>query len=300
MKGDAERNPASAEGDWFVDQRCINCAASRHVAPGLIVREGDYSVFDRQPSTPGEVRQAWLAAELCPTRSIRTESRERPPKGLYPHLLAEGVYLCGHNDRSSFGAHSYFATRSTGNLLFDSPQFTRKLVAPFEEMGGISKILLSHRDDVADAEKWASHFDAEVYVHRHDQEAAPFATRILSGESASEPTELGDDLTAIPVPGHTRGSVVYLLDNRYLFTGDSLTWDYEHNAMRAFREACWYSWPAQKESLAALAQYGFNQLVSGHGPWSPWRDQSETRALLLGLTERMQATSTLAHREGGP
>jgi glyoxylase-like metal-dependent hydrolase (beta-lactamase superfamily II)/ferredoxin len=287
MKGDAERNPESAKGDWFIDQRCINCAAARHVAPGLIVRRDDYSVFERQPSTPGEVRQAWLAAELCPTRSIRTESHERPLHGLYPHLLAEGVYLCGHNDRSSYGAHSYIVPRSKGNLLFDSPQFTRKLVDPFEEMGGISKILLSHRDDVADAEKWAKHFDAEVCIHRDDRDAAQFASCIIGGDSAHEPTDLGDGLIAIPVPGHTKGSVVYLLDDRYLFTGDSLTWDYERDAMRAFREACWYSWSAQKESLTALAQYGFNRLFSGHGPWSPWRDQSETRALLLDLTERM-------------
>ena len=287
MKGDAERNPESAAGDWFVDRRCINCGASRHVAPGLIVRRGEYSVFERQPSTPGEVRQALLAAELCPTRSVRTESHLRPPPNLYPHLLAEGVYLCGHNDRSSFGAHSYFVPRESGNLLFDSPQFTRKLVAPFEGMGGISKILLSHRDDVADAEKWAKHFDAEVCIHRDDESAAPFASRVLEGASAEQPTDLGDNLTAIPVPGHTKGSVVYLLDDTYLFTGDSLTWDYERNEMRAFRDACWYSWSAQKESLTALAEYRFNQLFSGHGPWSPWRDQDEMRVLLLDLTERM-------------
>ena len=287
MKGDAERNPESAQGDWFIDRRCINCAAARHVAPGLIVRRGDYSVFERQPSTPGEVRQALLAAELCPTRSIRTESRLRPPPGIYPHLLAEGVYLCGHNDRSSFGAHSYFVPRTSGNLLFDSPQFTRKLIGPFEGMGGISKILLSHRDDVADAEKWAKHFDAEVCIHRDDQSAAPFASRILGGASPELSTDLGDGLTAIPVPGHTKGSVVYLLDHTYLFTGDSLTWDYEHDQMRAFRDACWYSWSAQKESLTALAEYRFNQVFSGHGPWSPWRDQDEMRVLLLDLTERM-------------
>jgi glyoxylase-like metal-dependent hydrolase (beta-lactamase superfamily II) len=287
MKGDAERNLESAEGDWFIDQRCINCAASRHVAPGLIVRRGDHSVFERQPSTPGEVRQAWLAAELCPTRSIRTESHLRPPPDVYPHLLANGVYLCGHNDRSSFGAHSYFVPRTGGNLLFDSPQFTSRLVGPFEEMGGVSKILLSHRDDVADAEKWAKHFDAEVCIHREDQDAAPFASRILDGESASKPTDLGDGLTAIPVPGHTKGSVVYLLDDSYLFTGDSFTWDYEQSAMRAFRDYCWYSWSAQKESLTTLAEYRFNQLFSGHGPWSPWRDQDEMRVLLLDLTDRM-------------
>src|ERR1700730_13711378 len=30
----SERNPDSAPGDWFIDQRCIDCAASRTVAPG--------------------------------------------------------------------------------------------------------------------------------------------------------------------------------------------------------------------------------------------------------------------------
>jgi len=284
---DAERNPESAPGDWFVDKRCIDCGAARHVAPGLIVSKGDYSVFARQPTTPEEVHQAWLAAELCPTRSVRTESRLRPPEGLYPHQLASGVYLCGHNHRASYGAHSYFATRPSGNLLFDSPQFTRKLLESFETMGGVSKILLSHRDDVADAQKWAEHFGAEVIIHRRDLEAAPFASRILEGRSPDEPTDLGSGVVAIPVPGHTEGSVVYQVDETHLFTGDSLTWDYDRDGMRAFRQACWYSWPTQKQSLTALAHYRFNQLFSGHGPWSPWRDHAEMRRLLLELTARM-------------
>ena len=287
MTADARRNPESATGDWFVDQRCIDCGAARHVAPGLIVSRGERSIFARQPATPEEVHQAWLAAELCPTRSVRTESRLRPPEHVYPHPLANEVYLCGHNARSSYGAHSYFVQRTRGNLLFDSPQFTRKLVAPFEAMGGIAKILLSHRDDVADADKFAKHFDAEVVIHHSDRSAAPYATRILDGSSPNETTNLGDELVAIPVPGHTKGSVVYQLDETYLFTGDSLTWDYDRDRMRAFERACWYSWSAQKASLIGLAEYRFNQIFSGHGPWSPARDAEQMRVLLLELTERM-------------
>lgn len=202
-------------------------------------------------------------------------------------MLAERVYLCGHNHQSSFGAHSYFVTRDEGNLLVDSPRFTRKLVGPFEELGGIDKVLLSHRDDVADAERWARHFEAEVFIHEADADAAPFATHILTGESPAELTQIAEGIVAIPVPGHTKGSVVYLIDDCYLFTGDSLTWNYDRDAMRAFRQACWYSWPEQKKSLTALAEYGFNQLFSGHGPWSPWRERGEMRRLLLELTERM-------------
>ena len=287
MKEDAERNPESAEGDWFVDKRCIDCGAARHVAPGLIVSRGEYSVFERQPTTPEEVHQAWLAAELCPTRSVRTESHLRPPPGVYPHPLEDHVYLCGHNHRSSFGAHSYLVARPSGNLLIDSPQFTKKLVGPFEEAGGIAKILLSHRDDVADADKWASHFDAEVHIHRDDRNAAPYATHLIEGNSPADASEIDDGVRAIPVPGHTKGSVVFQVENTFLFTGDSLTWSYERDGMRAFQGACWYSWPAQKQSLIGLAEYRFERLFSGHGPWSPRRDANVMRQLLLELTERM-------------
>ena len=31
------RNPDSAPGDWYVDTACIDCGASRHVAPNLII-----------------------------------------------------------------------------------------------------------------------------------------------------------------------------------------------------------------------------------------------------------------------
>ncbi len=46
-----ERNPASAPGDWYIDNRCIDCAASREVAPGLIVQREGKSVFARQPAS---------------------------------------------------------------------------------------------------------------------------------------------------------------------------------------------------------------------------------------------------------
>jgi hypothetical protein len=43
------RTPTSAKGDWFIDDGRIDCAASREVAPGLIVERGGKSVFARRP-----------------------------------------------------------------------------------------------------------------------------------------------------------------------------------------------------------------------------------------------------------
>jgi glyoxylase-like metal-dependent hydrolase (beta-lactamase superfamily II) len=67
------------------------------------------------------------------------------------------------------------------------------------------------------------------------------------------------------VPGRTRGSVVYLLDDRVLFAGDSLAWNMSEQDLVAFRDACWYSWSALIASLAKLADYRFEWLLPGHG-----------------------------------
>jgi hypothetical protein len=74
------RNPASAKGDWFIDDRCIDCAASREVAPGLIVERSGKSAFARQPVTEDDTRAHWRAVLLCPTASVGKEGRrEQPP-----------------------------------------------------------------------------------------------------------------------------------------------------------------------------------------------------------------------------
>ena len=110
-------NPESAPGDWYIDTHCIDCAASREVAPGLVIHRRGKSVFGRQPANEEEELAAWRAVLLCPTASVGTKSHRAPPSGLFPQELAPRLYRCGYNARSSFGAHSYFATRDEGNLL---------------------------------------------------------------------------------------------------------------------------------------------------------------------------------------
>src|SRR2546423_6230040 len=85
--------------------------------------------------------------------------------------------------RASFGAHSYFVARPSGNLLVDSPRHATELVKWFDHAGGIAHILLSHQDDVADARKYANRFGARVWIHHDDRSAAPYATDLLEGES---------------------------------------------------------------------------------------------------------------------
>ena len=104
--------------------------------------------------------------------------------------------------------------------------------------------------------------------------------------SESSLASLGAQLTAIPLPGHTRRSVVYLWNDSVLFAGDSLAWDRVHERPTAFRDACWYSWSELKRSLARLTAYRFEWLLPGHGH-SAHRSVEEMRSGVAALVERM-------------
>jgi len=278
------RNPDSVPGDWYIDTACINCAASRHVAPGLIVERGDKSVFARQPANEEEEMMAWRARLVCPTASVRTEAKRQRPEGIFPQQLAPGVYRCGFNSKDSYGAHSYFVARAEGNLLVDSPRYALELRKFFDGAGGIRDILLSHRDDVADADKYAEAFGARVWIHQDDARAAPYAKNRIEGMNE---IKIRDALLAIPVPGHTKGSVVYLLEDTYLFTGDSLAWNEKRSQLIAFRDACWYSWRALTDSLSRLEAYHFEWVLPGHGSSAHLPAQEMSREL-HALVQRMR------------
>jgi ferredoxin len=166
--------------EWRVDGRCIGCGASVSVAPELILWNGDRVRFARQPSDAAEEDAAWRAALVCPTGSIKRDGGGSPPKVYFPEEIAHGVFRCGFNARASYGAHSYFLQRSVGNLLIDSPRYIRRLESFFEEHGGIAAVLLTHRDDVCDAGRYATKFGSRIWIHEADRSAAPFA-RLLDG-----------------------------------------------------------------------------------------------------------------------
>ncbi len=277
------RNPDSAPGDWFIDTACIDCGAAPNEAPGVIVRKGGLCIFARQPATPDEDEAAFRAMQVCPTASVRNESkREVPP--LFPRQWAPRLFQLGFNARSSYGANSWFAARPDGNLMIDAPRWSSHVVNHIDASGGLARILLTHRDDVADAERYADHFGARVYIHEDDARAAPFATDLIRGDTAQQ---LSPGLTVIPTPGHTIGSVVYLLDESYLFTGDSLDWNHESGTLRASPGTCWYSWTAQTESLERLASHRFEWVLAGHGG-SARRPAEEMRTRLLELVSWMR------------
>src|SRR5437868_15466866 len=176
MASVALRLAENVPGDFYVDSTCIDCDACRQIAPNVFAENGDASIVFHQPTDQAESRRALMALVACPTGSIGTVEHHDAHIGIdaFPELLTENIYYCGFNAESSFGAWSYLIVRPEdegGNVLVDSPRFTRPLVRKIEALGGVRTIFLTHRDDVADHARFASHFRAERVMHADDNAA---------------------------------------------------------------------------------------------------------------------------------
>ena len=147
-------------GEFFVNDTCIDCDLCRQIAPEVFTDLGEQSVVYRQPETADETMSALKALVTCPTASIGSANNLSAKEAVraYPEAIDQNVYFCGFASESSFGASSYLITREQGNVLVDSPRFAAPLVRRIEELGGASLMFMTHRDDVADHEKWAAHF----------------------------------------------------------------------------------------------------------------------------------------------
>ena len=137
--------------------------------------------------------------------------------------------------------------KATGSI--DSPRFVEHLARRFADLGGIRYIFLTHRDDVADADKYAARFGATRIIHRLERSAQPDAERLLDG---FDPIELAPGFLAIPTPGHTRGHCALLYKNEFLFAGDHMWWSRVRRRLNASQDVCWYSWRDQVNSVALL------------------------------------------------
>ncbi len=281
------RRAENVTGDFFVDSSCIDCDLCRQIAPASFKAIGEQAAVYCQPRTPDEEMAALKALITCPTASIGTTLKHdtKPAVRAYPELVAGGVFFCGFAAESSFGAASYLIRRPAGNVLVDSPRFTRPLARQIEAMGGVRWMFLTHRDDVADHEQWAAHFKAERVMHRDDITRRTSAVeRVVTGHDA---TPLADDLLIIPTPGHTRGHAVLLYQNRFLFSGDHLWWSPAYGSLYASPNVCWYSWAEQTRSVERLLDYEFEWVLPGHGRRAHGT-AAEMRAELLDAIARMR------------
>jgi glyoxylase-like metal-dependent hydrolase (beta-lactamase superfamily II)/ferredoxin len=260
----ARKLPENVDGDFFVDETCIDCDACRQIAPATFGEGADYSYVREQPRSPADRRRTLQALLACPTGSIGCQGDDdfASVSEDFPLLIEDPVDYCGFNSPKSFGGNSYFIRRHEGNWLVDSPKFVGPLVRRLEQLGGVSHIFLTHRDDVADAAKYAAHFSATRIIDHREIASQPDAEIVLRGDDA---VAVGRSLLAIPTPGHTAGHLCLLFDERFLFTGDHLAWSRDDERLVAWPDYCWYSWELQRESMKRLAKHTFEWVLPGHG-----------------------------------
>src|SRR5712691_10010609 len=263
MARTALRIAENAPGDFFVDSTCIDCDACRQIAPTVFYDIGDQSAVYHQPETAEELLAAQRALTACPTASIGDIAKRDMKAAIasLPELTNEDVYRCGYTSESSFGAISYYL--QDAKTLVDSPRFANPLVKNIEAMGGVRRMLLTHQDDVADHEKFHQRFGCERVLHRDDVRSR--TASVERQPSGLDPVQIDSEMLMIPTPGHTKGHSVFLYRHKFLFTGDHLAWDPDEERLIAFRNACWYSWSEQIESMRRLLDYRFQWVLPGHG-----------------------------------
>jgi len=251
-------------GEFFVDNSCIDCDTCRQLAPNVFEDSGRTSFVKMQPQTLEEIRKATQALLACPTGSIGTLQPNHSSEVLqdFPMEIENGVYYCGFNSPKSYGGNSYYIRHPQGNWMIDSPKFLPHLVRQFEKLGGIHSIFLTHQDDVADADKYAARFKSKRIIHEADLGAQPGAEEVMRRSGIFN---AGEDFKIIPTPGHTKGHMVLLYKNKYLFTGDHLWWRRKRKQLGASQSVAWYSWREQTESMARLLNFDFEWVLPGHG-----------------------------------
>ncbi|WP_307840454.1 MBL fold metallo-hydrolase [Streptomyces sp. G44] len=278
---DAPGSQPLASG-WYVDDRCTNCDVARQVAPDLFHEIDGRSELLRQPRDAAEERRIHAAAFACHTRSIRPATGRLDERwDPYPLPIGEPrraddandtanahadetVLFCGHNSTHTAGANSYLLHRPSGNLMMvDTPRWSEALAARYERIGPVTDVLLTHRDHAAHGRRYADRFGARLWIHEGDLDAAPDADKVLRGTGS---VEIGEGVLAHPLPGHTRGSVLYVADERYCFSGDSFYWSRSTGDIEVAESVTWYSIEELAASLARTAErLRFEWLLPGHG-----------------------------------
>jgi glyoxylase-like metal-dependent hydrolase (beta-lactamase superfamily II) len=249
---------------WQIHRRCTNCDVARQVAPGLIGEENGRSVILRQPTDEADLHAMNAAANACHVGAIQpVEGRLDPAADPYPMPLDDKIYLCGHNSPANVSANSFLLRRATGLMMIDTPLFSNALAARYEALGTITDVLLTHRDHAAHGQRYADRFGARLWIHEGDLDAAPGADQIMRG---TDPIEIAEGVTAHPLYGHTEGSVIYVADDTYCFSGDSFYWCRTTGDIEVFKDVTWFSIRDQAASLQrTVPRLRFEWLLPGHG-----------------------------------
>lgn len=98
--------------------------------------------------------------------------------------------------------------------MIDCPRYNSRLADSIAQEGGIDTIILTHKDDVCDHQKWKARFpNLQRIIHKLDVNKETVECEVhLSGDEVWNPDK---DIVIIHTPGHTAGSLCIMVKTRF-------------------------------------------------------------------------------------
>jgi glyoxylase-like metal-dependent hydrolase (beta-lactamase superfamily II)/rhodanese-related sulfurtransferase len=145
---------------------------------------------------------------------------------LAPKLVAaDNGYKLFQFIRPGKASCSYGLIAGDEMVLFD-PTRNVDFYNRFAEQHGvtITKTFETHlqADYISGSKQIASEGGALIFGHENDFKGAAFQYEKIADEAVYPFSKGGPEIKALHMPGHTPGSTSYLIDNRYLITGDTV------------------------------------------------------------------------------
>ena len=177
---------------------------------------------------------------------LKIHQRDEIMKQIYPDLWQTKA----EHPFSGVNSHAYLLVQESGNILFYSSDISGDF-AQIESLGGIAFQYLSHRDEAgAPHAEIKRLFGSKLCCHRLEEPAISRYTPVDDLFDERE-TRFGN-IEIIPTPGHTNGSVCFLVRSThgqtYLFTGDTIYMNDGKWEVRINR----FSWGAKSEIRKSL------------------------------------------------
>jgi len=152
---------------------------------------------------------------------IKTWGNMLAPK----RLSSDGGYRLFQFIRPGKASCSYGVLFNDEMALFD-PSRNVDFYQSFAEKNGarIIKSFETHlqADYISGSKKIAAESGAHILGHENDFKDATFKYQKIADDQVYSFSKEGPEIRAMHMPGHTPGSTSYLIDNKYLITGDTV------------------------------------------------------------------------------
>ncbi len=138
------------------------------------------------------------------------------------------------------GVNTYLIWNSEKKAIIIDPSVPSKKLIAFVEKNHLEVILIlnthGHFDHIGGNDYFSDYFEVDIAIHKDDANMLPDPKQNLSAFTGknivSKPANIilkdnqiikfgNENIKVIHTPGHSRGSVSFLIDN-YLFSGDTL------------------------------------------------------------------------------